>query len=279
MFHASLALARRIDLSEIGFCAVGSGAGEPGGADTLVVGGGRAICGAPGSPFNKVLGLGLGADVSDAELDAIDEFYDAHEAPAQIELCPLSMAGLPARLASRGYVIQGFENQLVMRLEDVDEGAYRAPVDATTFSIAPTASAVDADMWLGAVAAGFAAGEHPVDTGVSDGPPEFRDAMRSFQHPSMVLYLVRDGEHAVGGGASYIFDGVLGLTGTATVPAHRGRGVQHVVVQRMLHDARGRADLAAATTEPGSRSQRTFERFGFRVVYTRAILVRPYRTR
>jgi len=279
MLHASLALACRIDLSEIGFCAVGSRAGEPGGADTLVVGGGRAICGAPGSPFNKVLGLGLGAEVSDADLDAIDEFYDAHESPAQIELCPLAMSGLPARLASRGYVIQGFENQLVMRLDDVDEGAYQAPADATTFSIALTASALDADLWLGAVAAGFAAGEHPADTGVSEVPPEFRNAMRNFQHPSMVLYLARDGDHAVGGGASYIFDGVLGLTGTATVPAHRGRGVQHAVVRRMLHDARGRAELATATTEPGSRSQRTFERFGFRVVYTRAVLVRPFRSR
>ena len=161
MFHASLALARRIDLSEIGFCAVGSRAGEPGGADTLVVGGGRAICGAPGLPFNKVLGLGLGADVSDADLDAIDEFYDAHESPAQIELCPLVMSGLPARLESRGYVIQGFENQLVMRPDDGEGRGYQAPVDATTFSVATTATPADEDVWLGAVAAGFAAGESP----------------------------------------------------------------------------------------------------------------------
>lgn len=278
MLHASLSLARRIDLSEIGFCAVGSRAGEPGGADTLLVGGGRAICGAPGAPFNKVLGLGLGADVSDADLDAIDEFYDAHESPAQIELCPLAASGLPARLASRGYVVQGFENQLVLCLDDFDARDHRPAVAATTFSIAQTATEVDADLWLGAVAAGFAAGEHPADGVALEVLPEFRNAMRGFQHPAMALYLVRDGEHAVGGGASYIFDGVLGLTGTATVPAHRGRGVMHAVVQRMLHDARGRAELAMATTEPGSRSQRTFERFGFRVVYSRAVLVRPFQT-
>jgi hypothetical protein len=279
IIHASLSLARRIDLSEIGFCAVGSRAGEPGGADTLLVGGGRAICGPLGAPFNKVLGLGLGADVSDADLDAIDEFYDAHESPAQIELCPLAVSGLPARLASRGYVIQGFENQLVLGLEDFDGGDHQSFGAATTFSIAATATTVDADAWIGAVSAGFAAGEHPADGDIFEVTPEFRDAMRGFQHPSMALYLARDGEHAVGGGASYIFDGVLGLTGTATVPAHRGRGVMHAVVRRMLHDARGRADLAMATTEPGSRSQRTFERFGFRVVYTRAILVRPFQAR
>ena len=38
--------------------------------------------------------------------------------------------------------------------------------------------------------------------------------------------------------------------------------------------ARGKADLTIATTEPGSISQRTFERCGFQVVYTRAILVK-----
>jgi hypothetical protein len=37
--------------------------------------------------------------------------------------------------------------------------------------------------------------------------------------------------------------------------------------------------VATATTEPGSRSQRTFERFGFRVVYTREILVRAFQSR
>jgi hypothetical protein len=30
-----------------------------------------------------------------------------------------------------------------------------------------------------------------------------------------------------------------------------------------------------ATTEPGSVSQRNFERLGFQVMYTRAILIKP----
>jgi hypothetical protein len=31
-----------------------------------------------------------------------------------------------------------------------------------------------------------------------------------------------------------------------------------------------------ATTEPGSQSQRAFERFGFQVIYTRAVFIRPF---
>ena len=74
-------------------------------------------------------------------------------------------------------------------------------------------------------------------------------------------------------------DRVLGIFGTATRPAYRRRGVQSAIVTRALNDARGSFDLAIATTEPGSISQRTFERFGFQVLYTRAILVSLRRER
>lgn len=278
MLHASLALAKRIDKAEIDFCALAARAGLPGGASTLSVGGGRALCGKPGMPFNKVLGLGLGVEVSDQDLDAIDEFYDAHEAPAQIELCPLAQPGLSCRLAARGYVLQGFENQLAAALDDVVEADDVSPVD-TGFALSIAASAVDEVQWLDAVSRGFAAGERPEGEGEAELPPDLVEAIVAFGHESMTRYLVRADGRAVGGGAAYIFDGVLGLTGTATIPAYRGRGVQHAVVRRMLRDARGRAEVATATTEPGSRSQRTFERFGFNVIYTRAVLVRAFSAR
>ena len=39
-------------------------------------------------------------------------------------------------------------------------------------------------------------------------------------------------------------------------------------------DAAGEADIATATTAPGSTSQRTFERLGFQVLYNRAVLIK-----
>lgn len=278
MMHASLALARRVDMAEIDFCALAAKAGLPGGASTLSVGGGRALCGKAGSPLNKVLGLGLGVDVSDQDLDAIDEFYDAHEIPAQIELCPLAVPDVPSRLAARGYVLQAFENQLVAPLEHALQSPDASPLDAA-FTLGAVATADEAEQWVDAVSRGFAAGERANSSGEETLPPEVLDAIRGFEHEGITRYLVRTDGRAVGGGASYIFDGVLALAGTATLPAYRGRGIQHAVVRRMLHDARGRADLAMATTEPGSRSQRTFERSGFTVAYTRAVLVRPFNTR
>ena len=279
VLHASPALARRVDLSEIGFCALAARAGEPGGADRLMVGGGQALFAHAGSPINKVLGLGLGQDVSDADLDAIDDFYDRRGVDAQVELCPLAAPGLAARLVARGYVLQGFENELA-RLVDGEEPLQSAPDRHPGLTVSPATSADDEELWIDVVTRGFAAAEQlaahdAAALAALDG--DLRRVMRAFRHESMVRYLVHGNGQAVGGGGMFVFEGVAGLTGTATVPEHRGRGVQHAVVERMLRDAAPRADLAIATVAPGSQSQRTFERFGFNVIYTRAILVRSFK--
>ena len=61
---ATLELARRVDRAEIEFCAIATMLGAPDAA-TLERGGGLAVYSAPGSPVNKVLGLGLGFEVTD----------------------------------------------------------------------------------------------------------------------------------------------------------------------------------------------------------------------
>jgi hypothetical protein len=276
VLHASPALARRVDLGEIGFCSLAARAGEPGGADSLMVGGGQALFAHAGSPLNKVLGLGLGQDVSDADLDAIDDFYDRRGVDAQVELCPLAAPGLAARMVARGYVLQGFENELAR----IIEGAEPSPPawdQRLALTVSPATSADDEELWVDVVTRGFAAADQLAthDAAALDG--DLRRVMRAFKHESMVRYLVHADGQAVGGGGVFVFEGVAGLVGTATVPEHRGRGVQHAVVARMLSDAAPRADLAIATVAPGSQSQRTFERLGFNVMYTRAILVRSFK--
>ncbi len=270
MLQATLALATRVERAEIDFCAAAARAGEAGGAASFEVGGGRALCAAPGSPFNKVLGLGLAGNVSDDDLDAIDAFYDERGVAGQIELCPLAPAALAKRLNQRGYVLQGFENELARAF-----GSEPLPEPAG-FELAVSDGAAD-DLWIRIVSEGFAAGEAPAESTASPDPEATRtlaDLMRQFVHPEITRFLVAlDGEPA-GAGASYVWHGVAGVVGTATRAAFRRRGVQTALVAHAVNRARGRADLAVATTEPGSTSQRTFERLGFQVLYTRAILVR-----
>ncbi len=248
MLHITVDLARRIESAEISFCALAAGAGLA----SVETGGARAIYAGPGSPLNKVLGLGLGCDADDADLEQIEAFYRRHASDVRIELCPLAESALPTRLSERGYLVHGFENELVRRL----------PASAS-FAIAPGVT-VDAagddaaDTWVQVVSDGFGAA----------------GLMQSFVRPAIARYLARVDGTPAGGGASWVDGGVAGVFGTSTLPEFRRRGVQRAIVTRCLDDAIGRADLAIATVDPGSTSQRTFERLGFQVAYTRVVFAR-----
>ncbi len=266
---ADLSLARRVERAEIEFCALGGARAAR--LDRLEAGGGIALCSTPGSPLNKVLGLGLAGPVSDADLDRLAAFYAARNEPAQVELCPLAAPELPARLVARGFIPQGFENELGRGLA--------GPVREGLPTGVAVARAADDEEWLSVVAAGFAAAEaHVTGSAGPEAPMDpaaLREVMASFVHPDIARYVARVDGQAAGGGAAWERDGVLGIFGTATLPAFRRRGVQRAINLAALADASPAAELAIATTAPGSTSQRTFERMGFRVLYTRAIFVRP----
>jgi GNAT superfamily N-acetyltransferase len=272
----TLALARRVERAEIDFCAVLARVGESGGAGALEVGGGCAVCGDPGLPMNKVLGLGLGADVTDEDLDALEAFYDERGSPIQIELCPLAPRGLTSRLSKRGYELLGFESQMgraapfhPIDMHDADARA-RARI-----RIERTSDPGDEDLWNRVVSEGFIAAEGlPTVPPPADVFAATSAIMRGFVHPGITRYLAFVDDHAAGGCASFEDRGVLGIFGTATLPRFRRRGIQTALVSCVLKNARRDTDLAIATTEAGSTSQRTFERLGFRLLYTRAILVR-----
>ena len=85
----------------------------------------------------------------------------------------------------------------------------------------------------------------------------------------------RDGVLA-GGASMQLHAGVAVLTGSATLAAHRRRGVQAALLVRRLADARAAgATLAVITTAPGTQSQANTMRHGFSLAYARAVLVSP----
>lgn len=269
--HVTCALARRIERAEIDFCAEAGAIGARSGLASLDVGGGRALFGVAGSPLNKMLGLGVGASVSEADLDAVEAFYAAHKAPAHIELCPLAASDVAPRLSARRFVLQGFENELARALS-----ADVAPLSPLVAGLRVERTTPETDgLWVQVVADGFAAAGAAAPA-APEAVSHIRSVMRQFCHPAIARYLVWADRVAAGGGATFVRDSVLGIFGTATLPRFRRRGVQTALVGQALAEAAGHADLAIATTEPGSTSQRTFERLGFGLVYTRAILVKQF---
>lgn len=266
--HATIDVARRVERAEIEFCAL-AGA-TSGRVDVYDTAGGRALFSRPGSPLNKVLGLGLAGPVGDEDLDRIESFYRSRGAPTQIELCPLAYGDLAARLCARGYVLEAFESELGLLLTPFPT----LPELAVTIT---HATPDQNDLWTRVVSEGFVACE-PLVGGAPEGKEltteQMIDMMSQFGHPQIRRYLAWvDGEPA-GGGAAWTHEGVLGIFGTSTLPQFRRRGVQAAISSHAMQDARDIADLAIATTAPGSTSQRTFERLGFRVLYTRAVFVR-----
>ena len=95
--------------------------------------------------------------------------------------------------------------------------------------------------------------------------------------PESINYLARvDGVPAGGGMACIMREaGIVALFGTATLPEFRRRGVQTALIRRRLLEAtQSGCEYAVVSTMPGSGSQRNMERRGFRVAYTKLVMVR-----
>jgi GNAT superfamily N-acetyltransferase len=267
-------LAERIERVEAELIAGASEAARRRRADTagfvIPIAGGVASFAEEGSPFNKVAGLGFGGVPSAAALDEIERAFAACGAAVQIELAHLADPAIAALLTERGYRLASFENVLGIALDGEPERVTPPGVEVWQ------SGDDEFEPWFDVVADGVA---HPDTQGVpshEEFPREVVErAERDLVAAGVTRYVaLRDG--VVAGGASFrMADGVAQLTGAATAPAHRRRGVQSALLSaRLAEAAAAGCDVAVVTTQPGSKSQQNVQRRGFDLLYTRAILVK-----
>lgn len=264
-------LGRRIEHAEAALISAAVGAATRRGTDgfTLPLAGGVAAFAEPGAPFNKVVGLGFAGVPTEADIGAIERAYADHGSPTPVELSTLADLRIAELLGARGYRAVAFEDvlgrELGGQLDEVPAGIEVRP-----------ARGDELDAWVDVVVEGFA---HPDGEGVPS-PEEFpRDiidrAQRDFGNAGVTPYLALIDGSVAGGGSMRLTDGVAQLTGAATAPEHRRRGVQGALLAARLRNAvRAGADIAVVTTSPGSLSQRNVQRRGFHLLYTRAVLVK-----
>jgi GNAT superfamily N-acetyltransferase len=231
-----------------------------------------------GSPFNKVAGLGFDGVPDESPLDDIEREFSSRESAVQIEVSSLGDPAIARLLTRRGYELVNFENVLGLPLA-ADMAAGAVPPGAYAPFRITSARPQDNALWLDTVATGFL---HP-DT--FDGPASHetfcRDALErvfadTLAAPSFERYLAWRGNEVAGGASLRVFDGIAQLCGAATLSSHRRQGVQTALLRHRLATAADRGcDLAVVTTQPGSKSQQNVQRFGFTLLYARAILVKP----
>jgi GNAT superfamily N-acetyltransferase len=237
------------------------------------IGGGVAVHTGPGSPANKLAGLGFGDFPPAAELETIEEAFALRQSPLQVEFASLGDPVIPRMLSRRGYELIGFENVLGLPLDSETMQETASPSITVE-----RAGADDTQMWMDAVATGFL---HP-DT--FDGPVSHESYSRdvieqifgdTFATPSFERFIARRDGVVAGGASLRIHQGVAQLAGAATLPEHRRQGVQTALLRYRLFDAARRGcDVAVVTTQPGSKSTENVQRFGFAVLYVRAILIK-----
>ncbi|WP_433711743.1 GNAT family N-acetyltransferase [Nocardia sp. CA-084685] len=235
------------------------------------IGGGLAVWAGPGSPLDKVVGVGMnGAAFDDAELDAVEQAFAEREAPVQIEVSTLADPAVVERLTRRGYVLFGFENVLGLRLEP---GRRARPAEGIEIRDVGH----EFETWVNVVVDGFAT---PDTQGVASHEEFPREAIEQAERDltatnGFVGSLAMIDGKPVGGASLRLSDGIAQLCGAATLPEFRRRGVQGALLSmRLAAAAAAGCDLAVVTTLPGSKSQQNVQKLGFQLLYPRAILVR-----
>ena len=226
------------------------------GVPAVEVGGGLAVSHGARSPFSSAVGVGLGTVVSEADVDLIEAHLGLGGGPVRIEVTPFTDPSLTEELGRRGYQLERFF-QVWTRAPSVD------PPGADVRIAAPSEEGTWVDLFsrafLGAPIQSESQREGLVCMARAEGN---------------VPWLAIENGIPVGVALSSAEGDGAWLSGAGVLPSSRGHGLQGSMVRARLAWAVSRGcDLAASATEPGSASQHTLERCGFRVAYPRAVLV------
>jgi ribosomal protein S18 acetylase RimI-like enzyme len=226
--------------------------------------GGHMIFAGLGSPIGRATGVGLDRAFTTADLDRVEQFYGAHQAPAQVDLCPMHRPEVFELFKDRGYAIAELNNVLFRRL-DVEE----------EFPTPPSGSEIRRSLMDEAEAAGAI-----VESAFfPDGAPEaFRGLIAPFYQMDRALAFVASiaGKLvACGTGLVIPEHRVFALCGAGTLAEFRGRGLQTALLRaRMAAAVDAGCEYAVVVTQGGTISQRNAERLGFRVAYSKVTVIK-----
>lgn len=237
------------------------------GAAVEPIAGGHMIFAGLGSPIGRAVGMGFSCPVSDADFDELENFYFSRRAPSQLDYCPLTDISLLEIARKRGYTIAELNNVLARKLDPAEE-----------FPPAPPGFHIRSSRPEEALAFSAILRESFFPDG---GEPAGFDEMiaPTFAFPGAIAFIAEcDGKPVATGAGLRIPDHrIVALFGAGTLKPFRGRGVQTAMLRRRLAlAAQSGCEYAVIVTQGGTTSQRNAERLGFRVVYSKATLIKDY---
>jgi len=234
------------------------------GAEEQEICGGHMVFAGLGSPIGRATGVGFDRALTEDDLDRIERFYSAHDAPAQVDLCPLHDPAVFEMCRNRGYAIAELNNVLYRRLDVSEE--FPAPAPGVTIRRGRTEEARE----LGAIVE---------NAFFPDGPPEpFRDLLTPlYRMEGAITFAACIDGKAVACGAGLVITEhrIFAICGAGTSTEYRGRGLQTALLHaRLAAAASAGCEYAVVVTQGGTTSQRNCERLGFRVAYSKVTVIK-----
>jgi len=261
---ADLDLARRLERTEghanAEFVEARARLSPERGAEWIEVGGTYAMFDGAASMLTQTFGLGLFGEVTNVEMDALENFFRERGAPVFHEVSPLASGEVLALLGERGY--RAVELTSVM-FRPISRDASDLPAPGNDRVTVRVVGEDEHDLWAETATRGWS---------------EFTEFADQIHDLSVVnakraganSFLAEvDGQPIATGGIS-ICEGVVLLAGASTIPEGRRQGAQLALLGSRLRFAAERGcNIAMVCAAPGSTSQRNAERNGFRIAYTR----------
>jgi len=229
-------------------------------AEWIEVAGTYAMYDGVESPLTQTFGLGIFEEVSDVEIEKLEEFFKRHDAPVFHEVSPMADPSLMELLTRRGYKPMELTSVMFLPLDEVSS-AHRASNSKITTRVIEKH---EVDTWARTAADGW-----------STEMPGMEDFMFNFcrigaQCQGAYPYIAERDGRPISTAAFLIYDGIALLAGASTIPDGRNQGGQTALLAARLDFARKTGcKLAIMGAAPGSQSQINGQKNGFRIAYTR----------
>jgi GNAT superfamily N-acetyltransferase len=225
--------------------------------------GGHMIFAGLGSPIGRATGMGLDRPFTAHDLEQIEQFYRAHKAPSQVDLCPLHDLPVFELFKDRGYSIAELNNVLYRRLDPKEQFPPATGCDLAR------GRWEDAEACSTIVERAF----------FPDGAPEAFTGLLTplYQMEGAVTFVatVEGKGAACGAGLVIPQHKVFAVCGAGTLAEFRGRGLQTALLHaRLTAAAEAGCEYAVVVTQGGTTSQRNCERLGFRVAYSKVTVIK-----